>query len=189
MKNPPNILVVDDNAALADSVVEHLNLQGYKARAAYGGKEGLAAFEQGKFKVVLVDLVMPDMGGLALLQAVRKRDPDAVVVILTGYGTVKDAVTAVKAGAFDYITKPFRLSDIAGTVKRALEDVPVSRPVPVFVSLLLADLVLLASAFCLVHYLRYGHLCISGNGYLLLTFQAMILLAVSLFTDTFSLIL
>jgi DNA-binding NtrC family response regulator len=99
MKNSPQILVVDDDARLADNLVEYLTRLGYSARAVYNGKQGLAAFEQGDFKVVITDLMMPEMNGMAMLQAVRKLDPDALVIMLTGYGTVESAVKAIKSGA------------------------------------------------------------------------------------------
>ena len=121
MKGAPRILVVDDDARLADNLVEYLTRLGYSARAAYNGKEGLAAFQRDDFTVVITDLMMPEMDGMAMLQAVCKLDPDALVIVLTGYGTIESAVTAIKSGACDYITKPLKLEEIEVTVQRALE--------------------------------------------------------------------
>lgn len=121
MKNSPQILVVDDDARLADNLVEYLTRLGYSAQAAYDGKEGLAMFERGDFTVVITDLMMPEMNGMAMLQAVRKLDQDALVIMLTGYGTIESAVNAIKSGAYDFITKPLKLEEIEITVQRALE--------------------------------------------------------------------
>lgn len=121
MKDEPHILVVDDDTGLADTLVEYLTRLGYSAQAAYNGKEGLVLFERGEFTVVITDLMMPEMNGMAMLQAIRKLDPDALVIMLTGYGTIESAVTAIKSGAYDFITKPLKLEEIEITVQRALE--------------------------------------------------------------------
>ena len=121
MKDAPQILVVDDDHTLADNLVEYLTRLGYSAKAAYNGKEGLALFGEGDFSVVITDLMMPEMNGMAMLQAVRDLDPDALVIMLTGYGTIESAVNAIKSGAFDYITKPLKLEEIEVTIQRALE--------------------------------------------------------------------
>ena len=71
--------------------------------------------------MVITDLMMPEMNGMAMLQAVKKLDPDALVIMLTGYGTVESAVKAIKSGAYDFITKPLKLEEIEITVQRALE--------------------------------------------------------------------
>ncbi len=186
MKDLPHILVVDDNASLADNIVEYLNHRGYRAQAAYGGREGLEAFERNKFKVVVTDLMMPGMDGMALLHAIRKRDPDAVVIMLTGFGTIKNAVEAIKSGANEFITKPLRPEEIERTIEKAMEGASSSRPFLVFIPLLLADLFLLVTAFGLMHLIKYGHLNLSSTSYQLLTLQAMALPVVSLFADKFT---
>ena len=120
-RNKPKILVVDDDARLADNLLEYLNRLGYAARAAYNGKEALEAYAEDDFSVVITDLMMPEMDGMELLISIRKLDPDAVVILLTGYGTIESAVSAIKAGAFDYITKPIKLQEVEVTILRALE--------------------------------------------------------------------
>ncbi|MGD8389072.1 MAG: response regulator [Desulfobacteraceae bacterium] len=120
-KNMPKILVVDDDAKLAANLLEYLSRLGYRAEAAHNGKEALELYAQGDFTVVVTDLMMPEMDGMELLSSIRKVDPDALVIMLTGYGTIESAVNAIKAGAFDYITKPLKLQEIEVTIQRAME--------------------------------------------------------------------
>jgi len=117
----PKVLVVDDDARLADNLLEYLNRLGYDAKAAYNGKDALEAYEQEDFAVVITDLMMPEMDGMELLTSIRRFDPDSLIIMLTGYGTIDSAVAAIKAGAFDYITKPLKLQEIEVTILRALE--------------------------------------------------------------------
>ena len=125
MKSAPRpenrILVVDDDRDLADMLVDYLARLGYRAVAAYGGPEGLALFKQGKFALVVADLKMPQMDGYALLEAVKARDAQAVVVIITGYGTIDKAAAAIKKGAYDVLAKPLDFKALEITIKRALE--------------------------------------------------------------------
>jgi len=120
-KKDAKILVVDDDKALADSLVEYLSKLGFQASPAYGGREALTRFEQGDFQLVITDLKMPEMDGMELLDAVSKLDSRAIVMVITGYGTIETAVTAVKKGAYDFIPKPFRMEELEIIVKRALE--------------------------------------------------------------------
>lgn len=74
-----------------------------------------------KFDLFLTDLMMPEMDGIELLKSALKTDPSLVVIIMTGYGTIRTAIHAKKAGAFEYILKPFKLSELQKTVSRAME--------------------------------------------------------------------
>lgn len=84
-----------------------------------GGKG--TKFENGSFQLVITDLNMPDMDGMALLEVVKARDSRAVVVVITGYGTIEFAVEAIKNGAYDFIPKPFKLEDLEVIISRARE--------------------------------------------------------------------
>lgn len=132
------ILVVDDDRELADGLVESLSNLGYSAAAAYSGKEGLDKFENGAFQLVVTDLKMPDMDGMELLQAVKARDKQAVVIVITGYGTIESAVKAIKNGAYDFITKPVKMQELEVIIDRALERRTLSRQLGVFKGLTLA---------------------------------------------------
>lgn len=120
-KTEPRILVVDDNRVLTDNLVEFLSKLGYQAFPAYNGNEGLTKFEQEDFQMVITDLKMPEMNGMELLDAIRKLDGDVNVIVLTGFGTIESAVQAIKGGAYDYITKPFKFEEIELIVNRAME--------------------------------------------------------------------
>lgn len=120
-KTEPRILVVDDNRVLTDNLVEFLSKLGYQAFPAYNGNEGLTKFEQEDFQMVITDLKMPEMNGMELLDAIRKLDSDVNVIVLTGFGTIESAVQAIKGGAYDYITKPFKFEEIELIVNRAME--------------------------------------------------------------------
>ncbi len=115
------ILVVDDELPMREMLQRLLEDLGYKVHLAKNGHEGLAAFEQGRFHLVVTDFSMPGMDGLALLREVKKREPHVPVVMVTAYATIDTAVEAIKAGAYDYITKPFDPDVIEITVKNALE--------------------------------------------------------------------
>ena len=120
-KTEPRILVVDDERQVADTLAEYLNTLGYEAVPAYNGTEGLSRFTAGDFQLVITDLVMPEMGGMELLHAIRKLNSDVSVIVLTGFGTIESAVEAIKGGAYDFITKPYKFEEIELIVARAME--------------------------------------------------------------------
>jgi two-component system phosphate regulon sensor histidine kinase PhoR len=137
-ENNTRILVVDDDRQLADMLVEYLVRLGYKAAPAYGGREGLARFEQDDFKLVLLDLKMPDMGGMEVLEAIKSIDNRAVVMVLSGFGTIESAVTAIKKGAYDFIPKPVELNALGTILDRALREHALSRQLERFRGLIFA---------------------------------------------------
>jgi len=136
-----HILVVDDDRQTADILVEQLKRLGYRATAAYGGREGLSAFEEGDFQLVITDLVMPDMDGMQLLETIVRLDNRATVIIITGYGTVESAVEAIKKGAYDLLPKPVKLKELEVVVSRALERHTIRRQLGTFRGLTLALLI------------------------------------------------
>jgi hypothetical protein len=117
---PSRILIVDDEAAQTRALCETLEGRGYKTAGFFAPAAALAAVEQGKFDVLLTDLVMPGMDGIALLEAARRKDPDLAGIIMTGEGAIATAVEAMKSGALDYILKPFKLGVILAVLERAL---------------------------------------------------------------------
>lgn len=137
-KQDVKILVVDDDKELADGLVESLSDLGYSAAAAYSGREGLNRFENGAFQLVFTDLKIPDMDGMALLEAVKALDSRAVVIVITGYGTIELAVKAIKNGAYDFIPKPIKMEELELIINRALERRALSKQVGVFRGLTLA---------------------------------------------------
>ncbi len=137
-KENVNILVVDDDKGLADILVEYLSQLGYSATAAYGGREGLSRVEEGNFQIVITDLMMPELDGMELLETVTMLDSRAIVMVITGYGTIESAVEAIKKGAYDFIPKPFKLEELEIIVKRALERHSLFRQIGLFRGLTLA---------------------------------------------------
>src|SRR5690606_12326850 len=95
--------------------------EGYVVRTADDGTEALKELSRSNFALVLSDLKMPKMGGLELLQHITKMQPEALTVIMTGFGTVETAIDAMKRGAYDYILKPFKVEEIVHIVQRGLE--------------------------------------------------------------------
>jgi DNA-binding NtrC family response regulator len=101
------ILVIDDEAEIRESLETLLGLEGYHVETAADGASGLRALESKLYDLVLLDLMLPDRSGLEVLEALRKRDSETPVVVLTAYGTLENAVAAIKNGASDFFTKPW----------------------------------------------------------------------------------
>ena len=114
------ILIVDDEAAQMKALCDTLRDQGYETAGFHSSQAALAALREAKFDLLLTDLMMPEMDGIALVRAARESDPDLVSVMMTGAGTIATAVETMKAGALDYILKPFELSVILPVLSRAL---------------------------------------------------------------------
>jgi two-component system sensor histidine kinase/response regulator len=114
------IIIVDDERAQMLALCDTLRYEGYVTTGFTTGEEALQALRERSFDLLLTDLLMPDIDGLALLRAAQEIDPDIVVVMLTGHGTVDNAVEAMKSGAADYVLKPFNLDDIRPVLARAL---------------------------------------------------------------------
>ncbi len=112
------VLVVDDEPKLGRFVQEMLELDGHQVVRAGGGVEALARLSESAFDVVVTDLRMPEVDGLAVLRAARGRSPAPEVVLMTAYGTAESAVEAMKAGAADYVTKPFPMDELRLRVRR-----------------------------------------------------------------------
>jgi two-component system response regulator HydG len=120
MKASYKILVVDDDAFMRDACHQTLTKQGHSTTLAKSGQEGLGLLEKSSFDLILLDLNMPNEDGLFILAEIKDIDPEAIVVMISGYGSIETAVQAIKLGAFDFITKPFTPEELVNTVKRAL---------------------------------------------------------------------
>ncbi len=115
------VLVADDDPVARDLLVEVLAREGYRARAAAGGEECVRLAERETFDLALVDLRMPDLDGLAVLKKLAGLTPPVPTVILTAFATIDTAIEAIRVGAYDYLSKPFRIEEIKLVVRRALE--------------------------------------------------------------------
>ena len=116
-----SILVADDDAVARELLVEVLTREGYRVRAAAGGAEAIRAAESEVFDVALIDLRMPDVDGLAVLARIRALDPAPPVFILTAFAAIETTIEAIRQGAYDYLSKPFRVDEIKLAVRRVLE--------------------------------------------------------------------
>ena len=123
MKGPyrPSILVVDDEPRIREGCQIVLSEQGFDVELAEEGKSGLQRIEERHFDIVLVDLMLPALSGLDVLERIRARHPDTVVIVITGYATVEHSIKAMKNGAFDFIPKPFTPEQLRLVVAKALE--------------------------------------------------------------------
>lgn len=119
---PPTgrLLIVDDEAAQVTALCRTLRAEGYTTTGFSLPSDALTALRDGAFDIVITDLMMPEMDGIALLRAAREIDADLVGVVMTGHGTIDTAVEAMKSGALDYIIKPFNLKAILSVLSRAL---------------------------------------------------------------------
>ncbi|MBZ0168489.1 hisitidine kinase [Candidatus Methylomirabilis lanthanidiphila] len=121
MSKPPRILVVDDDATARAVLAEVLMKAGYAVESAGGGAEAVEKGQRVPVDLVLTDIKMPDMDGMAVLKRFRELSPETPVILLTAFGAMESAIEAIKCGAYDYISKPFKKDDVLLTIGRALD--------------------------------------------------------------------
>src|SRR5512142_563969 len=117
---PGSILIIDDEAAIRESLQTLLELEGYAVEAAGTGEEGLARMAERTYDLVLLDLALPERNGLEILADIRERDPNFAVIMITAYGTVENAVKAMQAGAANFIQKPWDNEKLLADVRNAI---------------------------------------------------------------------
>jgi DNA-binding response OmpR family regulator len=118
------ILVIEDDSAIRRGIVDALDFEGYKAMEAADGKSGMTAALQSPCDLILLDLVLPKTGGLAILEEVRKSRPALPVIILTARGEESDRIHGLKLGADDYVVKPFSIKELMARVQAVLRRTP-----------------------------------------------------------------
>jgi DNA-binding NtrC family response regulator len=116
-----HLLLVDDEAALRQAIAERLADHGFVVEQAASGEDALARLADFAFDIIVTDLRLPGVDGRAVVQAALERYPEIIAIIITGFGTVKDAVNAIKQGAADFITKPFQFDALLHVLNSALE--------------------------------------------------------------------
>jgi len=121
MKDKFIILIIDDEESIRDSCSQVLSKEGYSTETAEYGNVGLEKAKEMKPDLVLVDLKMPGISGMEVLESLKDIDPDIVSIVITGYATIESAVEAMKLGAYDYIPKPFTPSELRIITRRGLE--------------------------------------------------------------------
>ena len=121
MSQKATILVIDDEEAMRDSCSQVLNKDGYMTETAEDGHSGLRKIQEVKPDLVLIDLKMPGMGGMELLEKIGQIDPDIISVVITGYATIESAVEAMKLNAYDFLSKPFTPDQLRIVIGRGME--------------------------------------------------------------------
>jgi putative nucleotidyltransferase with HDIG domain len=119
-RKPARVLVVDDETPVRTMMAAALERQGYTVELASGGREALAALELNNFNLVLTDIVMQDVDGIALLERIHALQPNLPVVMVTAVHDISVAIDAMRRGAYDYLLKPFEREQMLSTVERAL---------------------------------------------------------------------
>ena len=120
-KNGVKILVVDDDEIVREVIISLLSSEGYTVRAAKDGLDAIQILKMDNINLVITDLRMPGADGIEVLKEAIKMDPDRAVIILTAYGTLDTALKAIREGAYDYMTKPFKMEEMIIRVNNAYE--------------------------------------------------------------------
>jgi two-component system response regulator PilR (NtrC family) len=115
------ILVVDDERSMREFLEIMLAKEGYEVRTAANGREALAAVERELFDLAILDIRMPKMDGITALGHIKEISPETIVLMITAYASTDTAIQAMKQGAYDYVTKPFKIEEIKMTIEKALE--------------------------------------------------------------------
>ncbi len=121
MSQAGTILVIDDEEIMRDVLEALLTKEGYEVRLASTGSEGLELARNMSFDAVIVDVMMPGIDGITTLEEMKKIDDDRPVIMITAFASVETAIAAMKRGAFDYITKPFKNDEVLGVLRNAVE--------------------------------------------------------------------
>ena len=121
MEEKRSILIVDDESVVRESLTHWFTEEGYEVEGSASANEALTKLAAREYDLAIADIRMPGMDGLELLEKIRREQLDTEVIVMTGYASVETAVRALKAGAFDYITKPFDPDDLSAVVRNALD--------------------------------------------------------------------
>src|SRR6267143_5437568 len=120
MARTGSILIIDDEEIMREILKTLLSREGYSVRVAQGGAEGVELAKSIPFDAAIVDVMMPGMDGMAVLEELKKLDDDLPVIMITAFASVENAIAAMKRGAFDYITKPFKNDEVLVVIRNAL---------------------------------------------------------------------
>src|SRR5262249_7172969 len=121
MATPVRILLVDDDPDFCEALGDRLRAQGFQVTVAERGTDALRLCRDEAPAIVLLDLVLPELDGMVVLETIRREVPDVVVVVITGHGTIARAVEAMKKGAYDFVTKPVDARHLEIVLGKALE--------------------------------------------------------------------
>lgn len=116
------IIVIDDDFKICNNLKEILRNEGHDVECFTSAYRGLKQIEDKNFDIAIIDLIMPEIDGIELLSEIKRKKPNIQVIMITAFATIENAVAAMKKGAADYISKPFKLNEIQVAVKRVLEE-------------------------------------------------------------------
>src|SRR3954447_12570017 len=116
-----HVLIVEDETPLRQAIAEQLTDRGFRVEQAESGEAAIGKLADFAFDIILTDLRLPGIDGSAVVEAAVARYPDIVAIVITGYGRVKDAVEAIKRGAWDFVSKPFQIDELLHVLQAALE--------------------------------------------------------------------
>jgi DNA-binding NtrC family response regulator len=117
----PRVLFVDDEPGLVTAVVKRLNLRGVEASGVSSSLDALRKVEEEVFDVAVLDVRMPDIGGLDMLRRFRDQHPDMAVVLMSGHGSIENVEEGARLGAFDYLQKPVEIEDLVAVIRKAVD--------------------------------------------------------------------
>lgn len=115
------VLIVDDEQDFLETIVRRLERRGFEAYGALRGRDGLQILEDRKIDVVVLDIRMPEMDGLEILEIIKKRWPFVEVILLTGHGSLESSIKGLELGAYDYMLKPADITDLIRKIQEAYE--------------------------------------------------------------------
>src|SRR5580700_5150844 len=121
-KKPPRVLVVDDAIQMAETVADGLADRGYDAIAVATGEQAIARLQAEPVAALVTDLRMPGVDGLALLASARRVAPELPVIVMTAYGAIDSAIESIRLGASHYLTKPFKIEELALFLDRLIDE-------------------------------------------------------------------
>ncbi|MFH1075672.1 MAG: response regulator, partial [Pseudomonadota bacterium] len=127
MSDKPKILIVDDEPRICESLKALLSQFGYEIQTVSSGQKAISLLDEHHYDLVLLDIVMPDIDGPTVMTHIRQRKLDTIVIAITGRVSIESAVSVLRHGAYDYITKPFKHEDLFRTVENALDQVRLKR--------------------------------------------------------------
>lgn len=115
------VLIVDDEEAFANNIAKLIAKRGYDIKAVYNGQSAIEALDEMDFDVIILDLKMPGLDGLATLKIIKGKKPGVEVIILTGHGSMDSGIDGIQLGAFDFIMKPVRFEDLYEKIRQAYQ--------------------------------------------------------------------
>ncbi|MFP3980817.1 MAG: response regulator [Desulfobacterales bacterium] len=120
MSDPTAILLVDDEEEFVSTLAERLEIRGFESKAAYSGDQALSLIESNDYDVVVLDVKMPGMDGLEVMDHIKARRPEMPVILLTGHGSTQEGMEGMHKGAFDYLMKPLDIDELIAKIQEAL---------------------------------------------------------------------